>query len=384
MNAITLKANEHRRIRGGHHWVFSNEIAETGAESGAVVEVRDASGRVFGHGFYNAQTLIAARLFSRRYGGDTTSYLRDAIRRAARLRARLYPTRTAYRLVFSESDFLPGLIIDRYNSTYVLQVHCLGMERQLGVVIDCLRDEFGARCVLTRHDPHFRRLEGLTEEDTVCLGTPGEEVIDDGAIRFRVGFDDSQKTGFYFDQAGNRALIERYCDGRSVLDAYCHHGGFGLHAAHAGARQVICVDSSAGALAQAEINAHANGLAAKMRFMRQDVFGFLADAPLFDVVLIDPPAFAKSRKQLPAALKGYEKLNRLALSRVAPDGLLVTSSCSHHLDRETFVRVVSAAAAKAGRELQMLHYEGAAPDHPVLPAMPETQYLKCAVFLVLQ
>lgn len=383
MNTVTLKAHEHRRIRGGHHWVFSNEIARAEAESGTVVAVHDTAGRVLGHGFYNAHTLIAVRLFGKDYAGDPTAYLREAIRRAARLRVRLYPARTAYRLVFGESDFLPGLTIDRYNATYVLQVHCLGMERLVGDVVELLRDEFGAERILSHHDPHFRRLEGLPEDDSVYLGAPAPELISDEVVRYRIDFEDTQKTGFYFDQAANRALVERYCAGWTVLDAFCHHGGFGLHAAKAGAREVVCVDSSASALAQAEANAHENGLAGRMRFVRQDVFGYLADAPRFDVVMIDPPAFAKGRKQLPAALKGYEKLNRMALSRVAPDGLLVTSSCSHHLDQETFVRTVSAAAAKAGRELQMLHCTGAAPDHPILPAMPETQYLKCAVFLVL-
>lgn len=384
MNQVTLKAHEQRRIRGGHRWIFSNEIDRADAESGAIVEVLDAAGRSLGHGFYNAHTLIAVRLLSHAFRGDIDAYVNAAIDRAARLRAQLYPARTAYRLVFGESDFLPGLIIDRYNATYVLQAHSAGMERLISNVVDCLRRKFDARQILTLHDPHFRRLEGLPENDTVYLGTSAPELVDDGAIHYRVDFSDSQKTGLFFDQGDNRALIERYCSGRTVLDAYCHHGGFGLHAAHAGAREVVCVDASAAALAQAEANAHENRLAATMRFVRKDVFAYLAEAPVFDVVMIDPPAFAKGRKQLPAAIKGYEKLNRLALTRVAADGLLVTSSCSHHLDRDSFVHVVSAAAAKAGRELQMLHCTGAAADHPVLPAMPETQYLKCAVFRVLE
>lgn len=387
MAAIFLKKNESRRIRNGHQWVFSNEIAKTegSPDSGVLAELYDQK-EYLGTGFYNKNSLISLRLLNNTYEDDLGSYIKDSILKANDLRKTFYPNRSSYRMVFSESDFLPGLIIDKYNNTYVMQVYCFGMNENIQLVVDVLKNDLGAENIFTRNDPYFRKLEGLPEDDTVYLGEAAPETIDDGTLKYKIDFASSQKTGFYFDQCDNREFIEKISGGKTVLDAFCNSGGFGMHAAKAGAGFVTFLDSSTGEIENAEKNFALNELTSETDFIVMDVFDYFTKSidagRTFDIVMVDPPAFAKSRKSIPTALKGYAKLNKMAASCVGVNGYLVTSSCSHHISQEDFLEAVISGASKADRKLQQVHFNGASFDHPSIPGMNETTYLKFAVFKV--
>lgn len=388
MAKLFLKKNEDKRIRLGHLWVFSNEIAklEVEAENGDICALYDAAGTKLGEGFYNKNSLISLRLLNKSYDGDFGVYARKMIMAALELRKAFYPNRNSYRLIFSESDFMPGLIIDKYNDTYVLQVYCFGMQKNIDSVVKVLTEDLGAKNILSKNEGYFRKLEGMPEEDQIYLGEISKETIDDGKIKYDIDLSSSQKTGFYFDQCDNREFIEKIVKGKKVLDAFSNSGGFGLHAAYAGASWVTFLDSSAQEIENARRNFAANKLNTETEFVVGDIFDYLQKSidagRKFDVLIIDPPAFAKSRKSFPTALKGYTKLNKLALLLVSENGYLVTSSCSHHVKKDDFFGTVTSAAQKASREMQLVHYNGASLDHPELPAMEETTYLKFAVFRV--
>ncbi|OGU75353.1 MAG: hypothetical protein A2V93_09815 [Ignavibacteria bacterium RBG_16_34_14] len=385
---IYLKKNEERRIISGHLWVFSNEIAKTEGEpdNGDIVEVFDYKNNFIGKGFYNKNSLIAVRVLKIKEGEDFNSFAKEEMLTAFSLRKQFYPNRTSFRLVFSESDFLPGLIIDKYNNTFVLQVYSAGMERDIQIIIDILKKEFEAKNIFTKNESYFRKLEGLPEEDKIYFGNMNEEIIHDGLIRYKIDFSTGHKTGFYFDQSDNRFFIQKISKGKNVLDAFCNTGGFGLHASYAGAESVTFVDSSQPALKSAEGNFRLNDLESKSEFVVEDVFDFLnkckENKRFFDVVILDPPAFAKSKKNLPTAIKGYEKLNRLALQIINDGGFLATSSCSNHLKEADFIKIINQAAIKSQKRIQLIHFNRASLDHPQHPAMPETSYLKFAVFKV--
>jgi 23S rRNA (cytosine1962-C5)-methyltransferase len=385
---VYLKKNEERRIKEGHLWVFSNEIGkiEGEASSGDIIDVYTAAGETLGAGFYNKNSLISVRLIGKEYSGNFSAYVSSALKKAYELRKQFYPNRDSFRLAFSESDFLPGLIIDKYNNTFVLQIYSFGMQKNIDAVIDVLKTEYSAENIFSHNEPYFRKLEGLPEEDRIYLGSIKEEVIDDGDLKYRIDFPNSQKTGFYFDQSDNRKFIERFAKGKSVLDAFCNSGGFGLHAALAGAQKVTFVDSSKTEIENAKYNFQLNSLNSEAEFIESDVFDYLesciSSKKKFDIAMLDPPAFAKSRKSIPTAIKGYIKLNRLALKIVNIGGYLVSSSCSHHIKQNDFIEALNKASAKSGKAVQLIHLSGASSDHPRLPAMEETSYLKFAVFKI--
>ncbi|HEX2962110.1 MAG: class I SAM-dependent rRNA methyltransferase [Bacteroidota bacterium] len=386
---VYLRKNEEHRIKHGHLWVFSNEVAklEGEAQNGDVVELYDYKNNFLGTGFYNKNSLIALRLLSRGKIEDLHGFFKERLLRAYDLRKSLYPRRESFRLMFSESDFMPGLIIDKYNNTFVMQVYSFGMQKNIDKIVSVLKTELKAENVFSKNEAYFRRLEGLTEEDTVYLGSSRSEVISDGEVSYRIDFEGGHKTGFYFDQADNRKFIERITEGRTVIDAFCNSGGFGLHASRAGAGAVTFLDSSQAEVENARGNFQLNNITCKADFITGDVFdvftAMLNEKKKFDVVMIDPPAFAKNKKSLPMAQKGYEKLNRMALGLVEEGGFLVTSSCSYHLSRDSFIQIINSAAQKAGRQVQLIHFNGASLDHPRLPAMEETSYLKFAVLKVI-
>ena len=388
MSKIVLKKNEDKRIRNGHLWIFSNEIAETikNPENGDLVEVLDSKDQLLGTGFYNKNSLIAVRLISKSSDENINDLFRKNIMRAYDLRKSFYPYRESFRLVFSESDFLPGLIIDKYNRTFVLQVNSFGIQKNIDSIIEILKKDFSAENIFTKNDFYLRKLEGLPEEDNVYFGSAREEIIDDGSIKFKIDFNQSQKTGFYFDQSDNRFFIEKIVKDKSVADVFSNSGGFGLHALKAGAKSVDFVDSSSREIDNVKENISLNNLDADSKYFVKDAFDFLDEAtPMkkrYDVVMLDPPAFAKNRKSLPTAEKGYEKLNRLALQVVNDGGYLITSSCSYHLKKENFFNCLNRAASKSSKDIQLIHFSGASLDHPQLSGMLETSYLKFAVFKV--
>ena len=388
MKKITLKRNEDKRIRNGHLWVFSNEIdkIEVGIANGDLISLFDSKGALIGTGFYNRNSLIAVRILSTSKNDDLKSDFKQKLLNAYNLRKELYPNSNSFRLSFSESDYLPGLIIDKYNNTFVLQVYSFGMERNISLIVDILKEEFNAENIFSKNEDYFRTLEGLPTEDKIYLGAIKNELINDGAVNYQINFEKGHKTGFYFDQRDNRFFIEKLANGKTVLDAFCNSGGFGLHAAKAGASKVTFVDSSAHEIESAKENFALNNFTTESEFIEDDVFNYLeksaASGKKFDIVVVDPPAFAKSRKNIPVAKKGYERLNKLAMQCVAPGGYLVTSSCSYHITRDDFISSISNASVKAGRPAQLIYFNSASMDHPKLPSMPETSYLKFGVFRI--
>jgi 23S rRNA (cytosine1962-C5)-methyltransferase len=385
---VILRKNEERRIKDGHFWVFSNEIHKINGsvENGDIIELLDNKGKPLGSGFYNKNSLISLRLFHPSYNGNFGEYASGRIADAYSLRKSLYPHRNSFRLIFSESDYLPGLIIDKYNNTYVMQVYSAGMEKYIDDIVNVLKNLLNAQTIFTHNEPYFRKLEGLPEEFKIYFGEIIEEVINDGNLKYRINFSETQKTGFFFDQCDNREFIEKLVKDKTVLDAFCNSGGFGMHAAYAGAKSVTFIDASESEINNAKINYELNNLTTEKEFVKADVFDFLENCintgKKFDIVMLDPPAFAKSRKSLPSAIKGYIKLNRLALHIVNENGFLVTSSCSYHLKEYDFIEAINSAASKTGRKIQQIYFNGASLDHPQIPAMEETSYLKFAVFKV--
>ena len=388
ISKIHLKRNEERRINSGHLWVFSNEIGsiEESPENGDLVEVYDSKNNFLGTGFYNKNSLISVRILSKDKIVDLYNLFKRKLSSAVELRKIFYPSRESYRLVFSESDFLPGLIVDKYNNTFVLQIYSFGMDKNIELIIRILKEEFSAENIFTKNEAYFRKLEGLPSEDKIYFGSIKNEIIDDGAIKYKIDFEAGQKTGFYFDQSDNRFFIERICRNKSVADLFCNSGGFGLHAARAGASSVTFVDSSSAEIGNAKYNYQLNNLKCTAEFIAGDVFDFIkgciSQGKKYDLVILDPPAFAKSKKDLAPAKKGYEKLNRMGLQILNDRGYLVTSSCSHHLSKSEFIQIINSAAAKSGKNIQLLHFNGASLDHPELPGMNETSYLKFCIFRV--
>ncbi len=278
MNAkVHLKKNEERRIKTGHLWVFSNEIAGTEGDpqNGGLTDLYDYRKNFLGTGFYNKNSLIALRLLSSVKTEDLKELFRTRLTSANELRKNLYPGRDSYRMVFSESDFLPGLIIDKYNSTFVMQVYSAGMEKNINMLADILKEDFSAENIFTKNEEYLRKLEGIDAEDKIYLGEKKSEIINDGSLKYEIDFEKGQKTGFYFDQSDNRFFIEKLSPGKTVLDAFCNSGGFGLHAAKAGAASVAFVDSSSTETGSAENNFKLNGLTSDAGFITGDVFDFL-------------------------------------------------------------------------------------------------------------
>lgn len=386
---VKLKKNEDKRIRFGHQWIFNNEILsiDNKIENGDIVLVNDFYDKKIGYGFFNKNSLISVRLLSENLINNLYELFRERIITAYQTRKYFYPAHNSFRLLFSESDFIPGLIIDKYNDTYVLQIYSIGIEKNINLIIDILKKEFNAKNIFTTNDFYFRKLEGLPETNTIYFGNKEDEIIEIYSIKYKIDFEKSQKTGFYFDQSDNRLFIEKFCKDKNVLDAFCYNGGFGLHAAKSCANEITFLDLSSTAIENAKENFKINNFNSKFEFINADVFDtlnkFIQDKKRFDVVMIDPPSFAKQKKNIPAAKKGYEKLNRLAISCVNKNGILVTSSCSHHLIKENFIEIINKAAIKENRKLQQLYFNEASLDHPKIPSMQETSYLKFAVFKLL-
>lgn len=385
---IHLRNKEDRRILGGHPWVFSNEIREMKGTPaiGDVVEVIAASGTPLGIGLFNPHSLIAVRLLSPAIEEIDHAFFRTRIGTARDLRERLYPGETAYRLVHGEGDYLSGLIIDRYNEHFAVQTFSYGMDQRLPLICDVLKEFFSPVSIVARNESPLRTLENLPLHRDVLYGEPGPTVITERGLRYSVDLREGQKTGFFLDQRENRGALERFCKGARVLDAFCNDGGFSLTAARGGAREVIGIDISEEAIARARANALLNHIEG-VHFEEGDVFERLErlvkSGEKFDVLVLDPPSFTRSRKNVQAAKKGYLELHRSAFALLPPGGILLTASCSHHILPEVFLEIVDESARQSGRKLQLLEWRGAAPDHPTLPAVPETRYLKVGICRVL-
>ena len=385
---IILKKNEEHRILAGHQWVFSNEIkaVQGNPEAGDVIELLRHDEKFLGVGFYNPHSLIAFRLIGREQEAITFEFFEQRITRALQLRKRIYPGAESFRLVHSEADFLPGLVIDKYNEYISLQTLSVGMDRRLSLICDVLESMFHPKAIVERNESPLRTLEQLPLKKEVLRGTIGTTIISENGVKFKVSLLEGQKTGFFLDQRDNRLGVQRYVKDATVLDCFCNEGGFALYAARGGAAQVLALDSSETAIANARVNATINEVT-QVEFETADVFDrlpkLLEEGARFDVVILDPPSFSRNKKTVATALKGYKEINTGALKLINPGGILVTASCSHHVTAESFIESVEAGARTAHRSLQLLEWRGAAADHPTLPVMPETAYLKFGVFSVL-
>ncbi len=384
---IRLKPKEDKRITSGHQWVFSNEIAqiEGKPETGDVVEVRSKRDEQLGFGFYNQKTLIAIRIFSRNYVEPDRNFFIDRIQSALSLRQKIFGT-PFYRLTYGESDFLPGLIIDRFDNLFTVQMLSAAIEKRKEIIYDSLNDLFSPTAIYERNDTSARELEGLAQTKSIVCGQEQTIDYDEEGVIFRINPFRGQKTGFYFDQRMNRIFSRRFGDRSRVLDLFSNEGGFGLNLSRSGATKVIAVDSSEAATRSVSLNANLNGLT-NIVAETADVQSYLERAEdsgeKYDVIICDPPSFARNRRSVGSAKAGYRRLHESLFKIIDANGILLTACCSHHIYRETFEKVVWEAALRSGRSLQLLHRAGASPDHPVLPAMPETEYLKFSAYRVL-
>lgn len=380
MNAasLRLKPNAKARVLQGHPWVFANEVeALLPAEhDGAVVECRDRSGRYLGSGLYNSRSQIVWRRLSRERVELDEAWLRGALERALARREGMDRFR---RLVWSEADELPGVVADQFGDAVVVQLQTLAMDRQADRIGDLLTGLTGAGEVIFRHDSNLRKLEGLPLEVRTRSGRPWEPrwaTID--GFDYRLDLQGGQKTGFYLDQRRQHAAVAKYARGRRVLDAFCNQGAFALHCARAGAAQVRGLDSADDAIAQARKNAERNRVSAD--FECANVFDWFTArrdaAPAWDLIILDPPPFAKSKGALENALRGYKELNLRALKALAPGGVLATYTCSHHMGDAELRGVLAGAASDAKRRVTVLEWCHQPPDHPVLATMPESEYLR--------
>jgi 23S rRNA (cytosine1962-C5)-methyltransferase len=383
---LRLKKNEERRLRSGHLWIFSNEVdtAQTPLKTfaaGDLAVVESARGEALGTAYVNPDSLIAARILCRDPRKSISAdFFRKRLERALALREWAYG-KPYYRLVFGESDGLPGLVIDRFGDVFVLQTSTAGMEKLQPMIIEALESRFSPQAVVIRNTSSLRALEGLADDTRVVSGTlPGLIEIEENGARFRVDPLQGQKTGWFFDHRDNRAALTRWCSGKRVLDLFAYTGAWGLPAALAGAASVECVDASAPALELAAENARLNGVADRLDFSCADVFDFLKQAreqrQHYDVIVLDPPAFIKRKKDVAKGLEAYRRLNQAALQVLAPGGLLVSASCSFHLSRDSLHDLLRASARHLDRHLVFVARGGQAADHPVHPAIPETDYLK--------
>jgi 23S rRNA (cytosine1962-C5)-methyltransferase len=381
--ALRLKRNEDRRLHAGHLWVFSNEVDTqqtplTKFESGELVRVLAHNDRALGVAYVNPQSLISARLLETWKLPDT-AWFAARIRIALTLRERLY-AQPYYRVVHGEADGLPGLVIDRYGEQSVVQIGTAGMERLKPQIQEAVLQVLKSETLLFKNDGAARSLEGLPAYVEVARGKLGDEAaVIEAGLRFSVPLGEGQKTGWFFDQAANRAALTKYVKKNArVLDVFSYVGAWGARAARAGAAAVLCVDSSASALELAAKNAERNSL--KLGVRKGDAFEVLEalakEGERFDIVILDPPAFAKRKKDLPKALAAYKRLNQLAVRLLDSDGILVSCSCSYHVSAAELQEAIAKAARGADRRLQVLELGGQAPDHPVHPAIAETRYLK--------
>ena len=382
---LVLKRNEDRRLRAGHLWVYSNEVdirktPLTGFEPGSLVAIQSAVGKTLGAGYVNPHSLICARLLSRRPRiALDAAFIERRLRVALELRAALFE-QPCYRLVYGESDGLPGLVLDRYGDVLVLQITTAGMERVKDVILEVLDRVLAPAGILLRNDSPVRVMEGLAQEPQVIGTVPETVSLEEGGARFEVPLGAGQKTGWFYDQRSNRLAMHKYVRGKRILDLFSYIGAWGIQAAVAGASEVCCVDASPLAQASLQHNIAINNVADRVQPEAGDAFEVLRELQTagrrFDVVIVDPPAFIKRRKDIKSGEQGYSRLNQRALQLLAPGGILISCSCSMHLAEARLQQILAQAAGKQGRQLQILERGFQSLDHPVHPAITETAYLK--------
>jgi len=383
---LFLKKNEDKRLRQGHLWVFSNEVdcQRSPLEQfgvGDIVVVNDSNGKALGVAYINPNALICARLLSRKPNTKIgENFFKTRLTEALQLRQRLFD-KPYYRLVFAESDGLPGLVIDRFGSVLSVQITTAGMEKHKDLLVKLLIELLAPSAILLKNDNSQRQVEALSLEAELAYGTLPEQLfIEENNARFIIDVAEGQKTGWFYDHRYNRAQFAQWSRGLKVLDLFSYAGGWGIPAALAGALDVTCVDSSESALSLAAESAALNGVRDKMQFVRSDVFEFLKQAreqnQRYDAIVLDPPALIKRKKDFKAGYEAYRRLNHLALQVLSNNGILVSASCSHHLSRDNLHEILRSSARHIDRHLVFFAGGGQGPDHPIHPALPETEYLK--------
>lgn len=393
LKPLILQANADRRLRAGHLWIYSNEVDSQRSplkafEPGEQVQVFNARGKSLGVAYINPNTLICGRLISR--DADRVldrSLLVHRLKVAASLREMQF-AQPCYRLVYGDSDGLPGLVIDRFRDIFVVQITTAGMERMQAEVIDALNRVFKPAAILLRNDGRTRAIEGLETFVEVVQGDVPELVgLNENGVELLAPVLTGQKTGWFYDHRENRARMQALVKGKRVLDLFSYVGGWGAQALAAGAEEVSCVDASAGALAVAAENARLNGGEARFRALQGDAFdlckAMVAEKERFDVVIVDPPAFIQKRKDIRNGERAYARINNFAMRLLAKDGVLISASCSMHLQRERLVDILRGNSRELDRNAQIFAQGGQGGDHPIHPAIAETEYLKAFFLRVL-
>lgn len=383
---LYLKKNEDKRLRKGHLWVFSNEVDTKRSPldqfaAGDLVVIKDSNGKSLGSAYINPNTLVCARLISRKpsqkMGGN---FFKDRISNALALRERLFD-KPYYRLIFGESDGLPGLVIDRFGSVLSVQITTAGMEKQKEILVTTLIELLSPESIILKNENSQRQLENLSQKTEVIYGTlPETLIIEENNALFQLNVVDGQKTGWFYDHRNSRAQAAKLAKDQRVLDLFSYSGAWGIPAAMAGASEVTCVDSSESALTLAQSSAELNSVQDKMHFVRSDVFDFLKQArennAHYDIIILDPPALIKRKKDFKAGYEAYRRLNHLALQVLSKNGILVSASCSHHLTKSNLHEILRSSARHIDRHLVFFATGSQGPDHPVHPSIPETEYLK--------
>jgi 23S rRNA (cytosine1962-C5)-methyltransferase len=382
---LRLMRGADRRLQSGHLWIYSNEIDNQATPlrsftAGQQVAVETEHRKLLGSAYINPNSLLCARLLTRDAETFGQQQLVARLRAALQMRERFF-AEPYYRLVYGESDLLPGLVVDRFGPHLVVQLNTAGMDAMREQVVAALLEVMQPESILLRNDSGIRELEGLPSEVVVAHGAPPEFVeMTENGVRFRAPLRTGQKTGWFYDQRPNRAWLRGVSTGRSVLDVFSYIGSFGVQAGAFGAKSVCCVDASEQALLQAQENAVLNNFKGDFSTMQGDAFDVLralrTDNRHFDIVIVDPPAFVKKKKDLPKGAAAYRRINEIAMELLNPDGLLIASSCSMHLPVEELVDALRSGAQRTGRHVQLLAEGMQGIDHPVHPAIPETRYLK--------
>lgn len=378
-----------RRLLHGHLWIFSNELYENPKTyaPGSLVEVHDMQDVFIGIGYINPNSLISIRLLTHRNECIDKDFLRRRMTAAVSLRKRLLGDRDAFRVIYSEGDYLPGLIADRYGACVVLQFLTFGMETMKEMLIELIDELLKPEVIVLRNESRVRQLEGLSLYKEVVKGTIEKlPVIREDGVLFEINPYEGQKTGFFLDQRDNRIGLKPYIREGRGLDLFSYIGAWSMHLASAGA-EVICVDSSEKAMTQTTRNAELNGLTRRISCAREDVFSFLenelhGNEKTYDFIVLDPPAFVKSAAKLKEALKAYREINAMSMRLLKKGGILASSSCSYHLNKAMFAGMLHDASRTAQRDVRLIGLRSQAPDHPILLSMPETEYLKCAFLIV--
>ena len=395
--AVLLKPGEADRIVAGHPWIYHSEILRLTAPpaDGELVQVKDHRQRLLGVGFFNSKSKINVRLLSPERIEVNEAFFSERIRAALTVRQRYLPRATSFRVVNAESDFLSGLIVDKYEDVLVMQISSLGMDLRKTQIVAALQKIFSPRAILERSDIASRKFEGLPEANGVLTGeSSGPVSVDLNGLKFETDLVGGHKTGLYLDQQVNYQAVALFAKGAQVLDCFSFLGGFALHAAREGAAHVHLLDQSAEAVAASQRNAAANGLADQCSFDTVNVFDWLKSQtavkphekviPRFDLIVLDPPSFTRNRASVPDALRGYKEIHLRALKLLRPGGTLATFCCSHHVDATTFQDVILSAAYDTRRILRRVAAYSQSPDHPIIPMIPETEYLKGFAFEVVR